>query len=109
MNGEWLRRSYYETKDGVQQRDASSNALSKMGELGTDKMAGLPAIQGIEYVLTGFDAVTVEVQEKVGRHIGSALVSVHKRVVFRDAEQVGGSENEKIILAIEMSYEDRSK
>ena len=38
-----------------QQRDASSNALSKMGELGTDKMAGMPAIQGIEYVLTGFD------------------------------------------------------
>ena len=55
-----------------------------------------------QVVLTGFDAVTVEVQEKVGRHIGSALVSVHKRVVFRDAEQVGGSENEKIILAIEM-------
>ena len=38
-----------------QQRDASSVAASKMGELATDKMAGLPAIQGIEYVLTGFD------------------------------------------------------
>ena len=38
-----------------QRRDASDNALSKMGELGTDKMASLPAIQGIEYVLTGFD------------------------------------------------------
>jgi len=37
------------------QRDSSSLAASKMGELGTDKMAGLPAIQGIEYVLTGFD------------------------------------------------------
>ena len=39
----------------AQQRDASTNAISKMGELGTDKMAGMPAIQGIEYVLTGFD------------------------------------------------------
>ena len=39
----------------LQRRDATSNALSKMGELGTDKMAALPAIQGIEYVLTGFD------------------------------------------------------
>lgn len=39
----------------LQRRDAISNALSKMGELGTDKMAALPAIQGIEYVLTGFD------------------------------------------------------
>ena len=38
-----------------QKRDASSAAVSKMGELATDKMAGLPAIQGIEYVLTGFD------------------------------------------------------
>jgi NADH-quinone oxidoreductase subunit B len=39
----------------LQRRDATTNALSKMGELGTDKMAALPAIQGIEYVLTGFD------------------------------------------------------
>ena len=39
----------------LQRRDASDTALSKMGELGTDKMASFPAIQGIEYVLTGFD------------------------------------------------------
>ena len=39
----------------LQRRDASETALSKMGELGTDKMASIPAIQGIEYVLTGFD------------------------------------------------------
>ena len=39
----------------LQRRHASETALSKMGELGTDKMASFPAIQGIEYVLTGFD------------------------------------------------------
>jgi len=36
-------------------RDASTNALSKMGDLSVDKMANSPTIQGIEYVLTGFD------------------------------------------------------
>jgi len=38
-------------------RDASSKALSKMGELTVDKLASSPAIQGAEYVMTQFDRV----------------------------------------------------
>jgi hypothetical protein len=39
-------------RDGV----APSKAASmKMGELGKDKMEGLPAVQGVEFVLTGMD------------------------------------------------------
>jgi NADH dehydrogenase (ubiquinone) Fe-S protein 7 len=37
------------------ERDASSKALAKMGELGVDKLASSPAIQGAEYVMTQFD------------------------------------------------------
>ena len=33
----------------------SSKAMSKMGSLSVDKMAGSSAVQSVEYVLTGFD------------------------------------------------------
>ena len=33
----------------------SSKAMSKMGSLSVDKMAGSSAVQSVEYVLTGLD------------------------------------------------------
>jgi len=38
-----------------ERREASSKALSKLGGLATDQMAGSQNVQGVEYVLTGLD------------------------------------------------------
>jgi len=42
-------------RPAVEQRDMSSRALAKMGELGTDKLASSPGFQSAEYVMTQFD------------------------------------------------------
>ena len=38
-----------------EQRDSSSRAVSKMGELSSDKFGASPTVQGAEYVMTQFD------------------------------------------------------
>ena len=42
----------------TRQQDLSSKAaVSKMGQLAVDPLAASPTVQGVEYVLTGFDSL----------------------------------------------------